>query len=186
MHLTDTALPDVKIVTLDTHRDARGLFCERFSTEKFASLGLPTHFVQDNWSRSLPGVIRGLHFQYAPAQGKLVGVTRGRVLDVAVDIRPHSPHFGKHVSVELSDENGKLLWIPQGFAHGFCVLGNEVADVVYKLTAHYRACGEQGIAYNDSSLAIAWPTATPILSARDQSLPSLCALRPQLAAWFSA
>src|SRR5437879_6863337 len=110
------------LVELEVRGDARGFFVERYQQEKFRALGLPTRFVQDNHSRSAPGVLRGLHYQFDPPQGKLVGVTRGRIWDVAVDIRPASPFFGKSAGVELSDRNGRLLWIPPGFAHGFCVL----------------------------------------------------------------
>src|SRR5262245_41452032 len=110
------------------HRDERGFFIERFNARKFTELGLPTEFVQENHSRSEPGVLRGLHYQNAPAQSKLVGVTRGRIWDVAVDLRPDSPTFGRHSALELSDDNGRMLWIPAGFAHGFCVLGDESAD----------------------------------------------------------
>lgn len=185
MQLHDTTLPEVKRITLNLFSDARGFFCERFREDHWAALGMNAHFVQDNWSHSKAGVIRGLHFQHTPKQGKLVGVTRGKVLDVAVDIRPHSPHFGKHVAVELSRENATLLWIPEGFAHGFCVLGDEPADVVYKLTAHYNAEGEQGVRFDDSSIGIDWPVKNPILSARDQALPTLTDLTSDLKRWFA-
>lgn len=187
MHIADTALPGVKRITLDIFRDHRGFFCERFHEEKFAALGMSEHFTQDNHSRSAPGVIRGLHFQHTPMQGKLVGVTRGRVLDVAVDVRPHSPYFGKHVSVELSSENGELLWLPAGFAHGFCVLGDEEADVFYKCTATYNAQGETGIRFDDASLNIDWPIVPKdrIISDRDRQMPTLAELKPQLEKWFA-
>lgn len=184
MHIADTSLPEIKRITLDIFRDNRGFFCERFHKAKFDALGLNAEFVQDNHSRSMPGVIRGLHFQHTPAQGKLVGVTHGRVLDVAVDIRPHSPNFGKHVSLELSSENGELLWIPAGFAHGFCVLGDGVADVFYKCTALYDAAGEAGIRFDDADLGIEWPIKQQIISDRDRKLPSLAELKPQLSKWF--
>ena len=185
MQLHDTTLPDVKRITLNVFSDARGVFCERFREDHWAALGMTARFVQDNWSHSKPGVIRGLHFQHTPMQGKLVGCTRGRVLDVAVDIRPNSSNFGKHVAVELSESNATLLWIPAGFAHGFCVLGDQPADVVYKLTAHYNAAGEQGLRFDDPALAIAWPVAQPMLSARDQAQPSLAELTPDLKRWFA-
>lgn len=185
MKLVDTDLPEVKRVVLDIHRDARGFFCERFAEEKFAALGIREHFVQDNHSRSLPGVLRGLHFQYAPMMGKLVGCTRGRILDVAVDVRPSSPNFGRHAAAELSDENGELLWIPAGFAHGFCVLGSEAADVLYKVTNSYNANGEQGIRFDDADIGIAWPVTSPLLSDRDRALPTLAQLKPELARWFA-
>lgn len=162
-------LKELAIVELDVYGDSRGFFVERFNAGKFAELGLPTEFVQDNHSRSAPGVLRGLHFQPDPPQGKLVGVTRGRIWDVAADIRMDSPTLGQHFGLELNDENGKLLWIPPGFAHGFCVLGNEPADVVYKLTSLYNPKGETGIAWDDAELAIAWPTSKSprIISERD-------------------
>lgn len=188
MHIADTALPEVKRITLDIYRDNRGFFCERFHEEKFAAIGMHEKFTQDNHSRSMPGVIRGLHFQHAPMQGKLVGVTHGRVLDVAVDIRPHSPYFGQHVSVELSSENGELLWIPAGFAHGFCVLGDGVADVFYKCTAPYNAAGEAGIRFDDADLSIDWPVSEKnrIISERDRTMPTLAELKSKLEKWFPA
>ena len=184
MHIDTTSLPEVKVIALDIYGDSRGFFCERYVQEKFAALGFHEHFVQDNHSRSAPNVLRGLHFQHAPMQGKLVGVTRGRVLDVAVDIRPTSPNYLRHVAVELSDDNGKLLWIPAGFAHGFCVLGDEPADLVYKLTAPYNAAGEAGIHYDDPRIGIDWPIAQPLLSDRDKAAPSLAEIEPKLQEWF--
>jgi dTDP-4-dehydrorhamnose 3,5-epimerase len=125
----DLSLPGLKLIELKIYKDDRGFFTERYVQERFKEFGLPGNFVQDNHSRSKPGVIRGLHYQTNSAQGKLVGAIRGRILDVVVDIRKSSPTFGKWEAVELSDENGRLLWVPAGFAHGFCVLGNEDADV---------------------------------------------------------
>jgi dTDP-4-dehydrorhamnose 3,5-epimerase len=170
MQITATALPEVKIVQLTLHRDDRGFFVERFSATRFAEAGLPENYAQDNHSRSHPGVLRGLHYQYEPAQGKLVGVTRGRIWDVAVDIRPGSPNFGRHVGVELSDDNGRLLWVPAGFAHGFCVLGDEAADVFYKVDAPYNGKAEGGIRWDDPDLAIEWPVKNPQVSTRDTAL----------------
>jgi len=178
--LIDTALPEVKRVALDIHTDARGFFTERYSEAKFHALGITDSFVQDNHSRSAPGVVRGLHFQFAPPQAKLVGVLRGRILDVAVDVRPHSPNFGKHVQIELSER--ELLYIPPGFAHGFCVLGDEPADVLYKVTAPYHAAGESGIRFDH----IQWPIQNPILSPRDTALPTLAEATTQLKQWFPA
>jgi dTDP-4-dehydrorhamnose 3,5-epimerase len=172
MRVIDCQIPDLKIIALDVHGDARGFFVERFQEEHFKAAGLPSHFIQDNHSRSAPGVLRGLHYQYAPHQGKLVGVTRGRILDVAVDIRPGSPTFGQHHAIELSDMNGLLFWVPAGFAHGFCVLGDEPADVLYKVDAPYAPGGEGGLRYDDPDLAIAWPIDKPTLSKRDESLAS--------------
>src|ERR1043166_701835 len=158
------------LIELAVHRDARGFFVERLHSDRLQELGLPPHFVQENHSRSLPGVLRGLHYQQAPAQGKLVGVTRGRIWDVVVDLRAASPTYGKHSSLELSDENGRMLWIPPGFAHGFCVLGQEAADVVYSVDAPYNPSGEGGITWDDPDLAIAWPIKEPIVSHKDQWL----------------
>lgn len=165
-------LQGLALIELKVWADERGFFVERYQAARFGEHGLPTNFVQDNHARSRPGVLRGLHYQSNPAQGKLVGVTRGRIWDVAVDIRPESATFGKSFAVELSDVNGRLLWVPAGFAHGLCVLGDEAADVLYKLDAYYNAAGEGGISWKDPELAIAWPVANPIISARDQGLGS--------------
>src|SRR5262245_29671125 len=124
MKATHLDLKGLILFSLPVHSDARGFFVERYQSERFAEHLPCEHFVQDNHSRSIPGVLRGLHYQTDPAQGKLVGTIRGRIWDVAVDIRTDSPTFGKSFGVELSDENGLALWIPAGFAHGFCVLGN--------------------------------------------------------------
>ncbi len=183
MNIFDTALPEVKRVQLDRYDDARGFFVERFNPRILEALGI-AQAVQLNHSRSAPGVLRGIHFQYAPVQGKLVGVTQGRVLDVAVDLRPHSPNYKKHVAVELSEDNAQLLWIPAGFGHGFAVLGDAPADMVYALDAPYAAAGEAGVRYDDPALQITWPTNSPILSARDQAQPTVAELEPQLNAWF--
>src|SRR5690242_6720667 len=170
MQVVPTKLDGVKIVELKVHGDKRGFFVERFNHDRFKEAGLPTEFAQDNHSRSAPGVVRGLHFQHTPPQGKLVGCVRGSSYDVAVDVRPSSPTFGQHVGVELSDTNGKLLWVPAGFAHGFSVLGDGPADVMYKVTALYNAPGEQGILWNDPALGINWQVKNPILSERDTKL----------------
>jgi dTDP-4-dehydrorhamnose 3,5-epimerase len=173
MRVLNPELSGLKIVELDVHGDARGFFVERFREDKFKALGLPTSFVQDNHSRSAPGVLRGLHFQTRPLQGKLVGVARGKIWDVAVDVRKGSPTFGKHFGLELSDTNGRLLWIPSGFAHGFCVLGSEPADVVYKVDALYEPSTDAGIFWNDPALQLPWPIESPVISGRDQNLPTL-------------
>ncbi|HKY04327.1 MAG TPA: dTDP-4-dehydrorhamnose 3,5-epimerase, partial [Blastocatellia bacterium] len=137
-HLNPEGLMLVELVMM---RDERGFFLERFQTDRFRENGLPADFVQDNHSRSVPGVLRGLHYQYDPPQGKLVGVARGAVWDVAVDVRANSPTYGRSFGIELSDANGRMLWVPPGFAHGFCVLGDEPADVLYKVDAHYNPKG---------------------------------------------
>jgi dTDP-4-dehydrorhamnose 3,5-epimerase len=173
----------VLLIELTVHGDARGFFVERYQCERFREQGLPTAFLQDNHSRSGPGVLRGLHFQHTPEQGKLIGVTRGRIWDVAVDIRADSPTFGQSVSAELSDLNGRLLWVPPGFAHGFCVLGDESADVLYKTDALYNPRGEAGIAWNDPEIAVPWPIDEPLVSERDKSLQSFANYRANPVPW---
>jgi dTDP-4-dehydrorhamnose 3,5-epimerase len=150
---------------------------------RFAEAGLPTDYLQDNHSRSAPNVLRGLHYQANPAQGKLVGVTRGAVWDVAVDIRPDSPTYGQYHGVELTGENGRLFWIPEGFAHGFCVLGDEPVDMLYKVTGLYNKAGEGGILYNDPDLAIDWPLKNPQLSDRDTNLISFAEYKENPPKW---
>jgi dTDP-4-dehydrorhamnose 3,5-epimerase len=183
MQVIPVEIKGLALIELKVHGDPRGFFVERFQQDRFRSHGLPTHFVQDNHSRSAPGVLRGMHYQLQPSQGKLIGVIRGRIWDVAADIRPDSPTFGQHVGVELSDTNGRLLWIPPGFAHGFCVLGNEPADVLYKVDASYNAAGEGGISWNDPDLAIPWPLSNPTVSKRDQGLSSFVQYRAKPPVW---
>jgi dTDP-4-dehydrorhamnose 3,5-epimerase len=172
MKMLDTGLPGLVLIELKIHRDDRGFFVERFQEASFKDHNLPTHFVQDNHSRSMPGVLRGLHWQIKPAQAKLVHVIRGRIWDVAVDIRPDSATFGQFFGTELSDENGRALFIPGGFAHGFCVLGNEFADVVYKVDGAYNPAGERGLHWADPYVGIPWPVKSPMVSERDRRLPS--------------
>jgi dTDP-4-dehydrorhamnose 3,5-epimerase len=176
-------LAGVVIVRTARFADDRGFFVERFNLAGFERAGLPTTFCQDNHSRSWPRVIRGLHFQSAPPQGKLLGVIRGRIWDVLVDIRPGSPTYGQHVAKEMSDADGELVWIPPGFAHGFCVLGDDPADIVYKVNQPYTPASEGGILWNDPDLAIEWPVVDPIVSERDNRLPSFAAYRRQPVAW---
>jgi dTDP-4-dehydrorhamnose 3,5-epimerase len=174
-------ISDVKLVHPVKHGDARGFFSEVFKRDVFAEHGLPTEWVQDNHSRSSQiDIIRGLHFQAPPfAQAKLVRVTRGAVLDVAVDLRRSSPTFGKHVAVELSEANWLQLYVPAGFAHGFCTL-SEVTEVQYKVTAPYAPSCDFGLAWNDPDIAIRWPLsgAAPLLSDKDGKLPRLRDLPP--------
>jgi dTDP-4-dehydrorhamnose 3,5-epimerase len=173
-----TALPDVILIESRMFHDDRGYFREGFKASEFAAAGLPTEFRQDNTSRSTKGVVRGLHFQTDPhAQGKLVGVTQGAVLDVAVDIRVGSPTYGQWVAEELSAENGLLLWIPGGFAHGFSVLSDS-ADLVYKCTHEFVGSADGGISWNDPDLAIDWRVTDPIVSAKDVDLLRLCDSTP--------
>lgn len=172
MQITRLDLEGLLLLELDIYRDSRGFFTERYNLEHFREGGLPFDFMQDNHSRSIPGVLRGLHYQHDPAQGKLVGVTRGTIWDVAVDIRPGSKTFGQSFAAEVSADNGLMLWMPPGFAHGFCVLGDEPADVLYKVTSPYNPAGEKGIIWDDKDLGIKWPVADPIISQRDIELPS--------------
>lgn len=165
-------LPEVQLITLAPHGDARGFFVERWRADAAAAIGLPP-FVQFNHSRSQHGTLRGLHYQAPPhAQGKLVGALRGRIFDVAVDLRRSSPSYGRSVGVVLDDERHQLLWVPPGFAHGFLVL-SEVADVVYQVDAGYHPASEGGLRWDDPDLAIAWPLDAlrlpdgPLTSARD-------------------
>lgn len=170
--VTATSLPGVLLVNPAVHRDGRGFFVEWFNARTFADAGLPGTFVQDNHSRSTRDVLRGLHFQ--PGQGKLVHVARGSVFDVAVDVRVGSPGYGRWVGVTLDDRAMNAVWIPPGFAHGFCVLSDE-ADVVYKCTEVYDREAERGVVWNDPVLAIDWPLRAPRISERDRLLPHLAA-----------
>lgn len=174
MKLIHTAIPDVLIIEPKVFGDERGFFYESFNRRQFASLiGRDLDFVQDNHSRSEKNVLRGLHFQIQQAQGKLVRVIQGAVFDVAVDIRKSSPTFGQHVAIELSAENQRMLWVPEGFAHGFLVT-SATAEFLYKTTAYYAPEYERSIAWNDPALAIPWPIeGAPSLSAKDQQAPLL-------------
>ncbi|HTV09429.1 MAG TPA: dTDP-4-dehydrorhamnose 3,5-epimerase [Candidatus Aquilonibacter sp.] len=160
MTLRDTPLRDVKILQPKRFGDARGWFAEVFNADAFASLGLPAAFAQDNQSFSARGVLRGLHYQLGHPQGKLVRVLSGHIWDVAVDIRPGSPEFGKWAGFDLTPRNPdgelEMLWIPEGFAHGFLVL-SETAEVLYKTTRGYYPPGERSILWNDPDLSISWP-----------------------------
>ena len=171
-----TNIPDVLIIEPKVFGDSRGFFFESFNAKNFASAtGLSVSFVQDNYSRSTKGVLRGLHYQVEQTQGKLVQVSQGAVFDVAVDIRKSSPTFGQWVGCELSDANHRQLWIPPGFAHGFMVL-SESADFLYKTTDYYAPQHERCIAWNDPSIGIDWPSdIKPLLSAKDQQGLSLAA-----------
>lgn len=176
MKITATALPGVLIIEPKAFGDARGFFLESFQTERYAKAGITQAFVQDNHSRSQRGVLRGLHFQRKRPQGKLVSVSRGSVFDVAVDINPHSATFGQYVATVLSDENHLQLWIPPGYAHGFCVL-SDMADFHYKCTELYDPEDEGGLIWNDPDVNIAWPLDNPLLSEKDQKLPRLLELK---------
>lgn len=170
---TRLKIADVIRVQTDRLGDDRGFFMETYRQAEFAAHGIGPTFVQDNCSHSAYGVLRGLHYQRPPyAQGKLLAVVQGEIFDVAVDIRPGSPTFGQWVSEVLSASNGRMLYVPPGFAHGFCVL-SQFATLTYKVTAVYQPQYEHGIAWNDPTIAIPWPVNEPTLSARDQTLPTL-------------
>jgi dTDP-4-dehydrorhamnose 3,5-epimerase len=175
----ETAIPAVKVITPKRFGDARGFFSEVYSRRAFEAAGLHLDFVQDNHSLSGPmGTIRGLHFQSPPfAQDKLIRVVRGRILDVAVDLRRSSPTYGQHVAVELSAENWRQLLVPVGFAHGFCTLEPDT-EVVYKVTAYYAPAHDHGVAWDDPALGIAWPVAPDeaLLSDKDARQPRLADL----------
>jgi dTDP-4-dehydrorhamnose 3,5-epimerase len=179
MKVRETTLPGVLILEPDVFRDERGFFTETFSTRGIEGSGMPTEFVQDNHSRSSRAVLRGLHYQLCAPQGKLVHVARGSIFDVAVDIRVGSPEFGRWYGTVLDDENLRSLWIPPGFAHGFCVL-SEVADVIYKCTALYDQHDERGICWNDPRVGIQWPIPDPVISEKDSRHPPLSESRADL------
>ena len=177
MKVTSTNLPGVKLIEPAVHGDERGFFVETFQAERYlAAAVIALTFVQDNHSRSRRGVLRGLHLQTSRPQGKLVRVARGEVFDVAADIDPNSPTFGRWTGAVLSDRNHHQLWIPPGYAHGFLVL-SEVADFEYKCTDYYDPQSEAGVIWNDPDLAIDWPNREPTLSAKDARLPRLAELR---------
>jgi dTDP-4-dehydrorhamnose 3,5-epimerase len=170
---TSLAIPQVILIEAKVSTDERGFFVETYKRSEFVKDGIACTFVQDNRSHSLYRTLRGLHYQKNPAaQGKLVSVIRGEIFDVAVDIRKGSPTYGQSVSAVLSERSCRLLYIPEGFAHGFQVL-SEDADVVYKVTIEYSPDDERGILWSDSSLKINWPIADPLISARDARLPRL-------------
>lgn len=176
MKITPTNIPDVLIIEPKVFGDERGFFFESFNQAKFdAAIGKKVQFVQDNHSRSAKNVLRGLHYQIQQPQGKLVRVVQGAVYDVAVDIRQSSPTFGQHVGLELSAENKRMLWIPEGFAHGFLVL-TDSAEFLYKTTDYYAPEYERSIAWDDPALNIQWPlTVAPTLSGKDAQAPAFSA-----------
>jgi dTDP-4-dehydrorhamnose 3,5-epimerase len=167
-------LPDVVLIEPKAFGDDRGWFMETYKRSEFEANGIRVEFRQDNHSRSAArGVLRGLHYQQDPAaQGKLVRCVMGAIYDVAVDIRKGSPTYGRWVSAELSAENRRMLWVPEGFAHGFCTV-SDVSEVVYKTTAEYSALHDRGIRWNDPALAVHWPVKAPILSPKDTQAPML-------------
>lgn len=165
-------LKDAVVIVPEVFKDSRGFFMETFREDQFRQHGLPTHFVQDNHSRSAKGVVRGLHFQWEPPMGKLMRVTFGSAFLVAVDIRKNSPTVGRWVGVEASAENRRQVWAPAGFARGFCVL-SEAAEIQYKCTGIYNNKGESGILWNDPAIAVEWPVREPILSDKDRNAQTL-------------
>jgi dTDP-4-dehydrorhamnose 3,5-epimerase len=177
--LTEAEIPGVFLVAGKVFRDPRGWFQEIWNPARLGGRpGLPASFVQDNISVSLPGVLRGLHYQHPNAQGKLVSVLTGTILDVAVDIRVGSPTFGRWIGVELSAGDGRQIYLPEGCAHGFLVVGDEAATVLYKCTAGYDPGGEWGVRWDDPRLEIAWGVKDPILSDKDRRAPLLSEVPP--------
>ena len=172
MKVRETPLPGVLVLEPKVFRDDRGFFTETYSTRALAGKGIPLLFVQDNHSRSSRDVMRGLHYQLERPQGKLVHVARGRIFDVAVDIRIGSPTFARWFGIELNDENLLSLWVPPGFAHGFCVL-SEFADVIYKCSALYESSDDRGVKWDDPRIGIDWPVKNPIVSEKDSRYDGL-------------
>ena len=168
MNFTETAIPGVLVLTPTIYHDNRGAFLETWNLRRMAEAGLPSQWVQDNFSISRKNVVRGIHYQISQPQGKLVRVSHGAVLDIAVDLRRNSPSFGRHVAVHLTAERGEMLWIPVGFGHAFLTLTEE-AGFAYKVTDYYSAAGERTILWNDPELGIAWPVdaANAIVSEKD-------------------
>jgi len=175
--VSPTTLPEVLLVEPKRFGDARGYFLETFHQARYAEAGIKLGFVQDNLSRSAQGILRGLHLQHPNAQGKLVYVLEGEVFDVAVDVRVGSPNFGKWTGATLSADDHRQLWIPPGFAHGFCVTSPS-AIFAYKCTELYSVTDEIGVVWNDPAIAIPWPVAEPQLSAKDKALPRLADIDP--------
>jgi dTDP-4-dehydrorhamnose 3,5-epimerase len=165
------SIPDVQLIEPKVFPDGRGFFLETYKHADFVQAGIVEHFTQDNYSRSEKRVLRGLHYQKDPhGQGKLVRCMRGSIYDVAVDMRKNSPTYGKWVGAELTEENNHQLYVPVGFAHGFQVL-SDIADVLYKCTTEYYPAADRGVLWNDPDLAVHWPLADPLLSAKDRVLP---------------
>ncbi len=174
-----TELGGLVLVEPEVHGDSRGFLVETYSADRWRELGIDVEFVQDNHSRSRAGILRGLHFQTSPGQAKLVRCTRGRIWDVAVDLRRDSPTYRRWEGYELDDERHRQLFVPVGFAHGFCVL-SDVADVAYKLSSLYDPETEAGFAWNDPDVGVEWPVSDPEVSERDRNAPRLAELAPEL------
>jgi dTDP-4-dehydrorhamnose 3,5-epimerase len=172
-------LPDLLLVTPRVLRDHRGFFLETYQQERYVAAGISATFVQDNHARSTAGTLRGLHYQSTPGQAKLVRAAVGRIFDVAVDLRPDSPTFGRWAGVELDAESHEQLYVPLGFAHGYCVL-SDVADVEYKVTSFYDPATEGSIRWDDPDLGIPWPVSRPTLSPRDEQAESFATFRARV------
>jgi dTDP-4-dehydrorhamnose 3,5-epimerase len=177
VNITPTPLSGVLLIEVDLYRDRRGFLFEAYQAERYAAAGIGSRFVQDNVSHSSRGVLRGLHFQEPFPQAKLVSVLHGEIFDVAVDVRAGSPTFGRWTAEVLARDNGRQMFIPEGFAHGFAVL-SEAATVAYKLTDYRHGEAARSIAWNDPDIGIAWPIVEPILSEQDATAPRLSALAP--------
>lgn len=177
MKIIKTSLPDALIIEPQVFGDARGFFYESYNRASYHDAGIDAEFIQSNVSRSARGVLRGLHYQWPNPQGKLVSVLEGEVYDVAVDIRRGSPTFGKSVGVMLTADNHRHFWVPEGFAHGFCVV-SEFATFSYQCTALYDRAADAGIRWNDADLAIDWPVSAPLLSEKDGKTPLLKDVAP--------
>jgi dTDP-4-dehydrorhamnose 3,5-epimerase len=177
MKVESTALPDVLLVEPDRFGDARGFFQEAWHQGRYAEAGIGGPFVQDNISLSVRGVLRGLHLQNPNAQGKLISVLQGEVFDAAVDLRVGSPHFGRWAGAMLSMENRRQMWVPEGFAHGFCVL-SETALFAYKCTDFYAPESEITVLWNDPGIGIDWPLSDPVVSGKDAAAEPLSLLDP--------
>jgi dTDP-4-dehydrorhamnose 3,5-epimerase len=179
MNIIETSIPGVVVIEPVVHGDVRGFFMELFSARRYAAAGVTAPLVQDNFSRSKRGVLRGLHFQEPHPQGKLVTALRGSVIDVVVDVRLGSPSFGQHVKVELSEETRRQLWVPRGFAHGF-VVTSEIAEFFYKCDAFYSVADEIVLRFDDPDLGIDWEVSDPIVSERDRHGKLLSEVRDRL------
>ena len=171
MRVIETALPEVRVLEPTVHRDSRGFFLESFRADRLEAVGILETFVQDNHSRSVARTLRGLHWQWRRPQAKLIRVVAGAIFDVVVDIRRRSPSFGRWVGVNLSSDDFRQLYVPIGFAHGFCVL-TETADIEYKCSDYYDPSSEAGLRWDDPAVGIEWPVAEPILSSRDARHPA--------------
>ena len=178
MKVTETRLAGVLIIEPKVFGDSRGFFKETFQAERYREAGIEYTFVQDNYSRSQKGVLRGLHYQITKPQGKLVSCLKGAVFDVAIDVDPISATFGQYVGIELTEDNNRQFWVPPGYAHGFCVL-TDTADFQYKCTDYYDLSDEGGLIWNDPDVAIDWPIDQPLLSDKDSKLPTLKELANQ-------